>query len=144
MEQSEKINRITGDTLFLQKQEDFLLLQKQAQEGNVIAQYNIGLCHLYGQNTEVNYKESYLWLEKAVLQGDKLSGLFLGYFNELGVYQKVNYTKAINYYKTYSPSIIEVDKTALWEKVKKIDEKDIENKLSDIYQKANKCIYVID
>ena len=138
MEQSEKINRITGDTLFLQKQEDFLLLQKQAQEGNVIAQYNIGLCHLYGQNTEVNYKESYLWLEKAVLQGDKLSGLFLGYFNELGVYQKVNYTKAINYYKTYSPSIIEVDKTALWEKVKKIDEKDIENKLSDIYQKANK------
>lgn len=138
MEQSDKIKRITGETLFQQKHEEFLLLQKQAQEGNVIAQYNIGLCHLYGQNTAVDYKESYLWLEKAVLQGDKLSGLFLGYFNELGVNQKVNYTKAINYYKTYSPSIIEVDKTALWEKVKKIDEKEIENKLSDIYQKANK------
>lgn len=138
MEPIEKINRITGDSLYQQKQEDFLLLQNQAQAGNVTAQYNVGLCHLYGQNTKVDYKEAHLWFEKAAQQGDKLAGLFLGYFNELGVGNSINYTQAINCYKTYSPSISEVDKTALWEKAKKVDENEIDNLLSEIYQKANK------
>lgn len=138
MEQSERINRITGDSLYQQKPEEFLLLQNQAQTGNVTAQYNVGLCHLYGQNTKVDYKEAYLWFEKAAQQGDKLAGLFLGYFNELGVGKSNNYTQAIYCYKTYSPSITEYDKTALWEKAKKVDEKEIDNLLSEIYQKANK------
>ena len=77
MEPIEKINRITGDSLYQQKPEEFLLLQNQAQAGNVTAQYNVGLCHLYGQNTKVDYKEAYLWFEKAAQQGDKLAGLFL-------------------------------------------------------------------
>lgn len=138
MEPIEKINRITGDSLYQQKPEEFLLLQNQAQAGNVTAQYNVGLCHLYGQNTKVDYKEAYLWFEKAAQQGDKLAGLFLSYFNELGVGRSINYTQAINCYKSYSPSISEFDKTALWEKAKKVDEKEIENFLSEIYQKANK------
>lgn len=138
MEPSERMNRIIGENILQQKQEEFLLLQEQAQTGNVIAQYNVGLCNLYGQNTKVDYKEAYLWFEKAAQQGDKLAGLFIGYFNELGVGRNVNYAQAINYYKTYSPSISEIDKAALWEKVKKIDEKEIEKKLSEIYKKANK------
>ena len=138
MEQSEKMNRITGGTLLQQKQEEFLLLQQQAQEGNVIAQYNVGICYLYGQNTKVDYSEAFLWFEKAAQQGDKLAGLFMGCFNELGVDRNINYSQAITYYKTYSPSITEVDKTALWEKAKKIDEIEIEKNLSEIYQKANK------
>jgi TPR repeat protein len=138
MESSDKMNRITGESLLQQKQEEFLSLQAQAQSGDVIAQYNVGLCNLYGQSTTVDYKEAYQWFEKAAQQGDKLAGLFLGYFNELGVGHNVNYTQAINYYKTYSPSISEIDKAALWEKVKKIDEKEIEKKLSEIFQKANK------
>ena len=138
MEPIEKINRITGDSLYQQKQEEFLLLQKQAQAGNVIAQYNVGICHLYGQNTKVDFNEAYQWFDKAAQQGDKLAGLFIGYFSELGVGRNINYTQAINCYKTYSPSISEVDKSALWEKAKKIDEKEIEKELSEIYQKANK------
>lgn len=138
MEQSEKINRITGETLLRQNQEEFLSLQKLAQAGNVIAQYNVGICHLYGQNTKVDFNEAYQWFDKAAQQGDKLAGLFMGYFSELGVGRNINYTQAINCYKTYSPSISEVDKSALWEKAKKIDEKEIEKELSEIYQKANK------
>ena len=138
MESSEKIVRITGKTLFQQVQEEFLSLVKQAQAGDITSQYNVGLCYLYGQNTTVDYNEAYQWFEKAAQQGDKLAGLFLGYINELGIGRVVNYTKAINNYKTYSPSICEVDKTALWEKAKKIDENEIEKKLSDIYDKAIK------
>ena len=55
MEQSEKTNRITGKSLFLQQPEDFLSLQEQAQAGDVTAQYIVGICHLYGQNTKVDF-----------------------------------------------------------------------------------------
>ena len=138
MEQSDKMNRITNASLLQQKQEEFLLLQKQAQEGIVIAQYNIGICYLYGQNTKVDYDEAFNWFEKAAQQGDKLAGLFMGGFNELGVGRNINYSQAITYYKTYSPSIAEIDKTTLWEKAKKLDEKEIEKNLSEIYTKAIK------
>ena len=138
MEQSDKMNRITNASLLQQKQEEFLSLQKQAQEGNVMAQYNVGICYLYGQNTKVDYDKAFSWFEKAGQQGDKLAGLFMGCFNELGVGRNVNYSQAINYYRIYSPSITEVDKTALWEKAKKLDEKEIEKNLSEIYTKAIK------
>lgn len=138
MEQSDKMNRITNASLLQQKQEEFLSLQKQAQEGNVMAQYNVGICYLYGQNTKVDYDKAFSWFEKAAQQGDKLAGLFMGSFNELGVGRNINYSQAITYYKTYSPSITEVDKTALWEKAKKLDEKEIEKNLSEIYTKAIK------
>ena len=136
MEQTEKTNRITGKSLFLQKEEEFLSLQEQAQAGDVTAQYNVGICHLYGQNTKVDYNKACQYFEKAVQQGDKLAGLFLGYFHEVGVGRGVNYTQAINKYMTYSPSISEVDKTALREKEKKLDENEIERNLSEIYNKA--------
>lgn len=138
MEQSDKMNRITNASLLQQKQEEFLLLQKQAQEGNAMAQYNVGICYLYGQNTKVDYDRAFSWFEKAAQQGDKLAGLFMGSFYELGVGRNINYSQAIAYYKTYSPSITEVDKTALWEKAKKLDEKEIEKNLSEIYTKAIK------
>jgi TPR repeat protein len=138
MEQSDKMNRITNASLLQQKQEEFLLLQKQAQEGNVMAQYNVGICYLYGQNTKVDYDKAFSWFEKAAQQGDKLAGLFMGYFYEIGVGRNINYSKAITYYKTYSPSIIEVDKTSLWDKAKKLDEKEIEKNLSEICNRASK------
>ncbi len=137
MERSEETNRITGKSLFLQQPEDFLSLQEQAQAGDVTAQYIVGICHLYGQNTKVDFNKALQCFEKAAQQGDKLAGLFLGYFYEAGIGRSVNYTQAINKYMTYSPSISVVDKTALWEKAKKIDENEIEQKLSEIYQKAN-------
>ena len=138
MESSEKNARITGKTLFQQEQEEFLLLVKQAQAGDVMSQYNVGLCYLYGQNTTVDFNEAYQWFERAAKQGDRLAGLFLGYMNELGLGRVINYTLAVNNYKTYSPSISEVDKTALWDEAKKKDENEIEKKLSEIYNKANK------
>lgn len=138
MESSEKNARITGKTLFQQEQEEFLSLVKQAQAGDVMSQYNVGLCYLYGQNTTVDFNEAYQWFERAAKQGDRLAGLFLGYMNELGLGRVINYTQAVNNYKTYSPSISEVDKTALWDEAKKKDENEIEKKLSEIYNKANK------
>ena len=143
MERSEKTNRITGKSLFLQQPEDFLSLQEQAQAGDVTAQYIVGICHLYGQNTKVDFNKALQCFEKAAQQGDKLAGLFLGYFYEAGIGRSVNYTQAINKYMTYSPSISVVDKTALWETAKKLDEKEIEQKLSEIYNKASKIVETI-
>lgn len=138
MEQYERFILLSpAVTFFNQKKEEFLLLQKQAHEGNANAQYHLGLCYLYGQNTEMDFNEAYQWIEKAALQGDKIAGLFLGYFHELGIGCEINYAQAIDKYRTYSPSVSEVDKTALWEEVKKIDKNEIENKLSEIYNKAN-------
>ena len=143
MEQSEKTNIITGKSLFLQQPEEFLSLQEQAQAGDVTAQYIVGICHLYGQNTKVDYNKALQCFEKAAQQGDNLAGLFLGYFYEAGIGRSVNYTQAINKYMTYSPSISVVDKTALWETAKKLDEKEIEQKLSEIYNKASKIVETI-
>ena len=134
----EQIERITGKSLFQQGQEEFLLLREQAQAGNVIALYNIGLCYLFGQKVTADFQEAYQWFEKAAQQGDKLAGLFMGYLNELGIGRNVNYSQAITYYKAFSPSIKEFDKKTLWEKAKKIDENEIERKLSEIYQQAIK------
>jgi hypothetical protein len=123
--------------------DSFRLLTSAAISGNIVSQFNLGICHLYGQCTEVDYDAAYEWFTKAAQQGNKQSGLFLGYFNELGLGRTSNYANAISYYKSFSPSISEIDKTSISEQAKRLDENTLINKMESISQKADKLVDAI-
>ena len=46
------------------------LLQPFAQQGNVDAQYNLGMMYLDGKGVAQNYKQAMVWFQKAAQQGD--------------------------------------------------------------------------
>lgn len=86
-------------------QQDFQQIMAAAESGNAIAQFNLAICYLYGQTTNVDFNMATEWLMRAAQQGDQMAGLFLGYMNELGLGRANNYAQAIYYYKTFSPSM---------------------------------------
>lgn len=135
-----KTKRITGKTLREQNLDDFKVHKVNAEGGNPISQFNLALCHLYGQHTEVDYAEAYKWFEKAALQGDTLSGLFVGYLYEVGLGRCCNYTQALLYYAQYSSTMdLEID-NLLWERVKKMDESEIQKHLEQLYSESVKQV----
>lgn len=86
-------------------QQNFQQIMAAAESGNAIAQFNLAICYLYGQTTNVDFNIASEWLMRAAQQGDQMAGLFLGYMNELGLGRANNYAQAIYYYKTFSPSM---------------------------------------
>ncbi|MBT4553205.1 MAG: sel1 repeat family protein [Candidatus Thioglobus sp.] len=67
----------------------FELIQPIAEEGNVVAQYNLGMMYAEGDGTDVNNKKSAYWYTKAAEQGHKRAqnSLALMYGNGEGVEQ---------------------------------------------------------
>ena len=51
------------------KPEDIPQLKRDAEAGDAIAQYNLGLCYANGNGVEVDLSETVRWLRKAAEQG---------------------------------------------------------------------------
>ena len=116
--------------------EDFQQMSASANSGNVIAQFNLAICYMYGQCTDVDFTAAYNWFTNAERQGDQQSGLFLGYMNELGLGRKNNYAKAIDYYMKYSPSVASVDNGSMKAQADRLDNYGIIQHLNDCVDKA--------
>lgn len=50
--------------------EEIQSFTKQAEKGNAIAQYNLGLCYYYGCGVIISYDEAFKWFKKSADQGD--------------------------------------------------------------------------
>ena len=64
-------------------------VQKAAEQGNVDAQYNLGVKYEYGKGVAQDYKQAVAWYRKAAEQGDVDAQRILGmmYDNGVGVVQ---------------------------------------------------------
>lgn len=73
-------------------------LKSVAAQGDVNAQYALGLMYYYGEHVEVDYKQAKLWYEKAAANNDSRAQVKLGvmYANSLGVNQ--DYKQAKSWY----------------------------------------------
>ena len=54
------------DVLMREQVENYLI---EARHGEADAQYNLGLCYIYGNGVSQSFKEAAKWLEKAAKQG---------------------------------------------------------------------------
>ena len=68
------VNDIAGlsSTSRITEEESPLITEyrKAAEQGNVIAQYNLGVCYQYGNGVPKNQAEAINWYKKAAKQGD--------------------------------------------------------------------------
>ena len=57
------------ETAWAPKPDDIPQLKRDAEAGDAIAQYNLGLCYANGNGVEVDLAETVRWLRKAAEQG---------------------------------------------------------------------------
>ena len=57
------------DTNWKPNPDDIPQLMAEAEAGNPISQYNLGLCYANGNGVEVDFAETVKWLRKAAEQG---------------------------------------------------------------------------
>ncbi len=57
------------DAAWAPKPEDIPQLMDEADAGNAVSQYNLGLCYANGNGVEVDLDETVRWLRKAAEQG---------------------------------------------------------------------------
>ncbi len=50
--------------------QDFYLINKAAEQGDVNAQYDLGVMYAIGQGVSQDYKQAVAWYSKAAVQGD--------------------------------------------------------------------------
>ncbi len=74
-------------------------LKKAAEQGDVRAQFNLGLVYSFGDGVPQDYKESVRWYRKAAEQGDANAQVHLGsaYSNGRGVLQ--DYKESVKWYR---------------------------------------------
>ena len=72
---------------------------KAAEQGNAVAQCNLGVSYCNGQGVEQNYEEAVLWYRKAAEQGHARAQLLLGYCYEYGQGVEQNYQEAVKWYR---------------------------------------------
>ncbi len=72
--------------------------RKAAEQGNAIAQFNLGVMYFHGQGVPQNYQEAMKWYRKAAEQGqtDAQNNLGRMYYNGQGVPQ--SYQEAMKWY----------------------------------------------
>ena len=77
-------------------------LKSAGENGDVEAQYALGLMYLYGEILDVDYQQAKIWYEKAATQNDPRAQVKLGlmYANGLGVNQ--DYQQAKSWYEKAS------------------------------------------
>jgi hypothetical protein len=86
----------TASSVFCGEFEDTL---KMAEQGNAVAQCNLGIIYFNGQGVTQDYKQAVYWYKKAAEQGDAAAQYNLGvmYANGEGVPQ--DYKQAVYWYK---------------------------------------------
>ena len=128
--------KITGSYLRQVTKEEFDRLVKLAIEDDVMPKYNLGILYLYGQQTNVDFKEAAKWFGKAAEKGDRQSGLFLGYMAENALGSKVNYSSTLHTYEKYviDPKNYE----ALRTKAEKTEDAQVAKVLKDLFKQLSK------
>jgi TPR repeat protein len=81
------------------EEEAFKWYKLAAEQGDALAQVNLGRCYYDGNGVEENYYEAVNWYKLAAEQGDKLAQVNLGrcYYDGNGVEE--NYCEAVKWYK---------------------------------------------
>jgi len=74
-------------------------LEVAAEQGDMEAQFNLGLMYYDGEGTEVNYEKALYWWEKAAEQGDVRAQFNVGSMYYDGEGTEVNYKKALYWYE---------------------------------------------
>ena len=66
-------------------------MRQKAEAGSCVNQCVLGICYLYGNDVERDYKEAFRWLSAAAAQGASRAVLNLGYMyaQGLGIVQNV-------------------------------------------------------
>ncbi|KAK9075154.1 hypothetical protein SSX86_003474 [Deinandra increscens subsp. villosa] len=78
--------------------EDFLILEYQAQKGNAIAMYKMGIFYYFGlRGVRRDHAKALSWFSKAVDKGEPRSMEILGEIYTRGAGVKRNYTKALEW-----------------------------------------------
>ncbi|KAD4584052.1 hypothetical protein E3N88_21653 [Mikania micrantha] len=78
--------------------EDFLILEYQAQKGNAAAMYKIGIFYYFGlRGVRRDHAKALSWFSKAVDKGEARSMELLGEIYARGAGVKRNYTKALEW-----------------------------------------------
>ena len=70
-----------------------------AEQGDIAAQFKLGLIYYKGQGVRSDYQEALNWFKKAALQGHVLSQYNAGYMNEKGEGTPQDYIEAAKYYR---------------------------------------------
>lgn len=72
-------------------------LQHLAEQGNVEAQYDLGMAYIKGQSVQKNYQIAKEWLEKSAMQDYPGALGFLGVMYQNGLGVEKNYAKAMDF-----------------------------------------------
>lgn len=81
-----------------EEDEDFQILEYQAQKGNAAAMYKIGLFYYFGlRGLRRDHTKAFLWFLKAVEKGEPRSMELLGEIYARGAGVERNYTKALEW-----------------------------------------------
>ena len=78
---------------------EFKDILKKAEQGDVVAQYNLGQMYLYGQGTTQNFKQAIYWYTKAAKQGLADYQYNLGVMYNTGQGVTKNSKQAVYWYK---------------------------------------------
>ena len=84
------------ETTWAPKPEDIPRLMAEAEAGNAVSQYNLGLCYANGNGVEVDLAEAVRWLRKAAERGNVLAQCNLGWCYAEGVGVGKDMAEAVN------------------------------------------------
>ena len=76
---------------------DFDSNKKLAEQGDALAQFNIGIMYGLGQGIPQNYAEAFKWFKKAAEQGDATAQYNLGIMYEFSRGVPQNYFEALKW-----------------------------------------------
>ena len=74
---------IINDECMKNYDEAFKWLKKSAEQGNITAQYNIGIMYNVGKGTKKNKAEAVKWLKKSAEQGNNYAQNYLKLYNNV-------------------------------------------------------------
>jgi len=77
----------------------YLEFKPLAEQGDAIAQLNLGFMYEKGWGVPKNYREAAHWYRKAALQGDAMAQFNLGFMYEKGWGVPKNYREAFRWYR---------------------------------------------
>ena len=86
------------NTKYLNSDKDYERLGLSAEQGNAVAQYNLGNSYYQGQDTEQDYKKAVKWLTKAALQDHAMAQNNLGCCYQDGLGVKQSHEKAVEWF----------------------------------------------
>jgi len=75
------------------------LWRLSGDEGNVYAQFNLGLLYSSGQGVPQDYAQALIWFRKAADQGDARAQVYLGGMYRVGRGVRQDYTQAVAWFR---------------------------------------------